>query len=142
MNHTPTPRGKRAGKNEPPQVSAVKKLKLLITIVNKNKAEFYADYLQSFGVNLQLLMRAHGTAGSEMLHYMGLEESEKAVLFSLVREDYAPQALAGLEEKFRTLRGGKGIAYTVPLTGIIGAAIYQFLSNQNKTGKEDFGNAI
>ena len=142
MNHTPTPRGKRAGKNEPPQVSAVKKLKLLITIVNKNKDEFYADYLQSFGVNLQLLMRAHGTAGSEMLHYMGLEESEKAVLFSLVREDYAPQALAGLEEKFRALRGGKGIAYTVPLTGIIGAAIYQFLSNQNKTGKEDFGNAI
>lgn len=134
--------GKRTNKSAPSQVSAVKKLKLLITIVNKNKAEFYVDYLQSFGVNLQLLMRAHGTAGSEMLHYMGLEESEKTVLFSLVREDYAPRALAGLEEKFQALRGGKGIAYTVPLTGVIGAAIYQFLSNQNGTEKEEFDDAI
>ena len=142
MNQTTNLSGKRASKKAPPQVSAVKKLKLLVTIVNRNKAEFYVDYLQSFGVNLQLLMRAYGTAGSEMLHYMGLEESEKVVLFSLVREDYAPKALAGLEEKFQTIRGGKGIAYTVPLTGVIGAAIYQFLSNQNGTEKEEFDDAI
>ncbi len=142
MNPIPVLQNRHPGKSDSPQISEVKKLKLLVTIVNRNKAEFYVDYLQSFGVNLQLLMRAHGTAGSEMLHYMGLEESEKTILFSLVREDFAPKALAGLEEKFRALRGGKGIAYTVPLTGVIGAAIYQFLSNQNGTEKEDFENAI
>lgn len=142
MNQNPVLQGKHAGRGDPAQVSEVKKLKLLVTVVNRNKAEFYVDYLQSFGVNLQLLMRAQGTAGSEMLHYMGLEESEKTVLFSVVREDYAPRALAGLDEKFSTLRGGKGIAYTVPLTGVIGAAIYQFLSDQNGTEKEEFDNAI
>lgn len=113
-----------------------KSLKLLVTVVNKNKADFYIDFLQQFEVNLQLQMRAMGTAGSEMLHYLGLEESEKQVLFSIVREDMAPLALKGLEEKFATIRGGKGIAYTVPLTGVMGVAIYQFLSNNQMSGKD------
>ena len=108
---------------------APKKLKLLVLVVNKNKADFYIDYLQSFDVNLQVQMHAEGTAGSEMLHYLGLEESEKRVIFSIIREDLAPDAMKGLEEKFATLRGGKGIAYTVPLSSVAGVAIYQFLSN-------------
>lgn len=126
--------GRRHPSAEP---SAVKKIKLLVTVVNKNKAEFFTDLLESFEINMQMVMRAHGTAGSEMLHYMGLEESEKTVIFSIIREDRAPQALAALDEKFRTVRGGKGIAYTVPISGVIGAAIYQFLSNQPTHGKGD-----
>ncbi|MBE6633214.1 MAG: hypothetical protein E7620_02595 [Ruminococcaceae bacterium] len=113
-----------------------KKLKLLVTVVNKNKAEFYVDFLQQYEINLQLQMRAMGTAGSELLHYLGLEESEKQVIFSIVREDMAPAALRGLEEKFATLKGGKGIAYTVPLSSAMGVAIYQFLSNNQMSGKD------
>ena len=111
---------------------APKKLKLLITVVNKNKAEFYMDYLQEFEINMQMSMRARGTAESDLLHYLGLEDSEKRVLFSLVREDMAPAALRGLEEKFETVRDGKGIAYTVPLSSVAGAAIYQFLTNNRQ----------
>ena len=112
---------------------APKKLKLLVVVVNKNKADFYIDYLQSFDANLQVQMHAAGTAGSEMLHYLGLEESEKRVIFSIIREDLAIDAMKGLEEKFATLRGGKGIAYTVPLSSVAGVAIYQFLSNHRST---------
>ena len=108
---------------------APKKLKLLVVVVNKNKADFYIDYLQSFDANLQVQMHAAGTAGSEMLHYLGLEETEKRVIFSIIREDIAKDAMKGLEEKFATLRGGKGIAYTVPLSSVACVAIYQFLSN-------------
>ena len=108
---------------------APKKLKLLVLVVNMNKADFYIDYLQSFDANLQVQMHAAGTAGSEMLHYLGLEQAEKRVIFSLIREDIAADAMKGLEEKFATLRGGKGIAYTIPLSSVAGVAIYQFLSN-------------
>lgn len=108
---------------------APKKLKLLVLVVNQNKADFYIDFLQTFEVNMQMQMHAQGTAGSEMLHYLGLEESEKRVIFSIIREDRAPDAMKALEEKFSTLRGGKGIAYTVPLSSVAGVAIYQFLSN-------------
>ena len=118
-------------------VDAPHKLKLLVTVVNQNKAEIFIDFLEQFEVNLQLQMHAEGTAGSDMLHYLGLEESEKRVIFSIVREDMASAAMKGLEEKFATVKGGKGIAYTVPLTGVIGAAIYRFLSNSKMVGKEN-----
>ena len=118
------------------RVVAPKRLKLLVLVVNQNKADYYIDFLQGFEVNMQLQVHAQGTAGSEMLHYLGLEESEKRVIFSVIREDRAEEAMRGLEEKFATLRGGKGIAYTVPLSSASGVAIYQFLSNHRSAGKE------
>ncbi|MBQ9780521.1 MAG: hypothetical protein IJW00_06215 [Clostridia bacterium] len=111
------------------RMSAPRKLTLLITVVNRNKAEFYADFLQSFEVNMQLIMNAQGTASKETLHYLGLVETDKAVIFSAIREDRAAEALSALEQKFKTIKNGKGIAFTTPMTGTIGVAIYQFLSN-------------
>ncbi len=108
---------------------APKKLQLLVTVVNRKKAEFYADFLQEFEVNMQLSFAAEGTANTEMLNLLGLSESEKSVIFSIIKEEKAPAALAALEEKFASIKNGKGIAYTIPMTGIIGVAIYQFLAN-------------
>ena len=111
------------------RMSAPRKLTLLITVVNRNKAEFYADFLQSFEVNMQLITNAEGTASKETLHYLGLVDADKAVIFSVIREDRAEEALAALGQKFKTIKNGKGIAFTTPMTGTIGVAIYQFLSN-------------
>lgn len=108
------------------------KLKLLITVVNRNKAELYLALLQSFDVNMQLSMAAEGTASSDMLRYLGLTDADKAVIFSVIRENRAEAALRYLEDKFRTIKNGKGVAFTVPLTGVIGTACYQFLGNIRK----------
>ena len=108
---------------------APKRLKLLFTVVNRQKTEFYADFLQSFEVNMQLTLAASGTASSETLSLLGLSESEKSVIISVINEEKAPAALRALEEKFNTIKNGKGIAYTVPMSGTIGAPIYQFLAN-------------
>ena len=108
---------------------APRKLKLLVTVVNREKAEFYTDLLQSFEVNFQTSMNARGTASKETLRLLGIGESDKTVIFSVIREDMCDKALSELEHKFKTIRNGKGIAYTVPMTGTIGVAIYRFLSN-------------
>lgn len=111
---------------------APKKLQLLITVVNRKKAEFYADFLQEFEVNMQLSFAAEGTANTEMLNLLGLSDSEKSVIFSVIKEERADEALAALEEKFTRIKNGKGIAFTVPMTDTIGVAIYQFLANLPK----------
>ena len=46
------------------------KLKLLFTVVDRRKAEFYIDLLQSFEVNMQLTLVAKGTAKTEMPSYL------------------------------------------------------------------------
>ncbi|MBQ8716448.1 MAG: hypothetical protein IJY43_01220 [Clostridia bacterium] len=117
--------------------SAPRKLKLLITVVNREKAEFYTDLLQACEVNMQISAFARGTATSDILHMMGLEDSEKSVIFSVIREDKAPEALRMLEEKFNTIKRGKGIAYTVPLSGMIGVSLYQFFCNDRRAVKEE-----
>ena len=104
------------------------KLVLLITVVPRSKAEFYLDLLQSFEVNLQMEVSAFGTANKSFGYLEGT--LEKQALFSIIREENATKALQALEEKFETIRGGKGVAFTVPFTSIVGVSSYQFLSNK------------
>jgi hypothetical protein len=115
-----------------PVGTAPQKLKLLCLIVNRGKAEFYIDFLQGFEINLELGLAAKGTASEQTLRYLGLAETEKAILLGVVREDRASDVLSALEEKFETLKNGKGVAFTVPLTATIGVAVYQFLCNNRK----------
>ena len=117
--------------------AAVEKLKLLVTVVNRKKTEFFIDFLQSYQVNFQTSVLAQGTARSEMLHLLGLEDADRSVIFSVIKESQAESALHGLEDKFYKLRGGKGIAFTIPLSSIIGVGLYKFLSNNKAFGSEE-----
>ncbi len=115
--------------------TAIKKLKLLFTVVDRSKAEFYLDVLSQFEVNFQMATGGKGTASSELVDMLGLN-IHKSVLLSVVREDMVPEIIKCLEEKFSTIKNGKGIAFAVPLSSVIGVNMYQFLSN-NRLKKED-----
>ena len=108
--------------------SAIKKLKLLFTVVDRNKGEFYLDVLSQYEVNFQTVVNGMGTARSEILDMLGLNNS-KAVVISVIREDMTDTIMKVLEEKFRTIRNGKGVAFAVPLSSVIGVNMYRFLSN-------------
>ena len=93
-----------------PQVNeGFRKLKILVTVVNRSKTEFYMDLLSDFEVNFQTAVLAQGTARSETLYMLGLEDSDKSVIFSVIREDKAAEALQTLEDKFNALKNGKNI---------------------------------
>ena len=108
--------------------SAIKKLKLLITVVDRPKAEFYLDVLSQFEINCQLVTTGKGTATADWIDLLGLN-IHKAVIFSFVREDLVDRVMNCLDEKFTTIKNGKGIAFAVPLSSVIGVNSYQFLSN-------------
>lgn len=114
--------------------SAIKKLKLVITVVDRAKAEFYLDVFSQFEVNFQMVTGGKGTATSDIVEMLGLN-IHKVVIMSVVREDMVDPIMKCLENKFQTIRNGKGIAIAVPLTGVIGVNMYQFLSN-NKQGSQ------
>ncbi len=115
--------------------AGIRKLKLLFTVVDRTKAEFYLDVLSQFEINCQMVCSGKGTARSELIDLLGLN-IHKAVLVSVVREDRMGPVMNCLEEKFATIRNGKGIAFAVPLSSVIGVNMYQFLSN-NRQGKEE-----
>ncbi len=115
--------------------SAIKKLKLLFTVVDRTKGEFYMDVISQFNVNCQLVLPGMGTATSDLVELLGLNR-HKAVVLSVVREDLVESILTTLEDKFATIRNGKGVAFAVPFSSVIGVNMYQFLSdNRMKKGE-------
>ena len=115
--------------------TAIKKLKLLFTVVDRNKSEFYMDVLSQYHVNCQLVLPGMGTAASDLVELLGLN-LHKAVVLSVVREDLVDTIMNTLENKFQTIRNGKGVAFAVPLSSVIGVNMYQFLSdNRQKKGE-------
>ena len=68
---------KKENKSDTPkkEVSNVKKLKMLVTIIDRSKTLFYLDLLEQFEVNVQMVLYGKGTANSEMLNLLGLAET-------------------------------------------------------------------
>ncbi len=113
--------------------ASIKKLKLLVTVVNRPKGEFYLDVISQFDANCQMVLPGMGTARSDVVELLGLEP-QKAVILSVIREDMTDAVMNQLEDKFETIKNGKGIAFAVPLSSVIGVNLYQFLSN-NRQGR-------
>ena len=130
------PQKAKTAANKTNKVSS-NKLKLLITIVSRNKAEFYLDLIQSFDVNMQVVMLGNGMAPKSMLELLGLAHNEKAVICSVIGENKISDALHEIDNKFNTIKDGKGIAFTIPITSVIGTLIYGFLSNNKMAVKEE-----
>lgn len=127
---------RKAANSERARVS-MNKLKVLVTVVSRSKADYYMDHIQSFGVNMQLVLFGKGTAPREILTAIGLANSDRAVILSVIGEDNLRSALDSLDEKFRTINGGKGIAYTIPMSSIIGKSIFNFLSDNRSQVRRD-----
>ena len=111
------------------------RLKLLVTIVNRHKTEYYLDLLQSFEINMQMTVLAEGTANESMLSLLGLSNNEKTVILSVMQENFVEDVMATLDEKFKIIKDGKGVAFTIPLSSVIGTLMYGFLSNNRNAVK-------
>jgi hypothetical protein len=112
------------------------KLELLFAIVHNKKAAYYTRIIQSHRSNLQLAVPAKGTTHL-ILDYLGLTERPKSMIVSVVRHDQAAALIELLDETFKKGKDYKGIAYTVPLSSVIGTLVYGFLSNDKRTVKEE-----
>ena len=113
------------------------KLELLITVVPRKKAAFYMDLIQSFDANMQVSVPAQGTADSEIMRYLGLTDTDKTAIFSVVREEQLDELTETLAQKFRSIKNGEGIAAAIPFTSMIGTLLFGFLSNDRRTVREE-----
>ncbi len=114
------------------ELEAPEKLKLMITIVNRKKVDLYTSILESFNVVSSDIVYANGLASQEILAYLGLSRMEKAVILSVVRQDVIKDIMAAYEDKFFKQKESGGIAFTIPLTKMVGVKAYKFLSHEEE----------
>ncbi len=109
---------------------APSRLVLLVTVVNKGKGTFFADFLKTFGANLQMCFVADGTARGDLIEFLGLKDSRRSVIFSVVKAEQVDAIFAALEQRFESVNYGTGISFTLPLSSVIGKLTYGFLSGE------------
>ena len=113
------------------------RLMLLVTIVDKGKGTFFSEYLKTFDANLQICVVGTGTARGDLVEFLGLKDSRRSIIFSVVREERLDAIMEALQERFVTVNRSRGVAFTVPLTSVIGKLSYGFLSNERRLAKWD-----
>lgn len=117
----------------------VNRTKLLISIVNQKDDVALKEILDEFSVTLSYTFAGRGTAQSAVLDYLGIGETEKAVVFSLFPESDEEIILREIREKMSLYLVGRGISFTVPLSAvseIIANGLVRAASNKTVDGSK------
>ena len=110
----------------------------LVTITDRRSTDAFLALYETFGVTVSLRTVGAGTAVRETLSTLGLEQTEKAVLFAMITADTWPRLQKALRRELRIDVPGTGIAFTVPVSSIGGKRALQFLTeNQTFVRKEE-----
>lgn len=103
-------------------------LSWMITITDRKKAPDFVALYQQQNIHVRLTTVGAGTAVSETLNYLGLERTEKAVIFTAVTDSRWKAVKRQLEHTMNIDVPGTGIAFTVPVSSIGGKRALQFLT--------------
>ena len=92
----------------------------LVTITDRRSTDAFLALYAEFGVTVSLRTVGSGTAVQETLSTLGLEKTEKAVLFAMITADTWLRLQKGLRRKLQIDVPGTGIAFIVPVSSIGG----------------------
>ncbi len=112
-------------------------LYLMTTIVDRKIVNKYIELYQENDLHVMFLSLGFGTAANEVLDYLGLESTEKAVAYSVLEESSWINIKKQLEKKLKIDAPGGGIAFTIPLSSVGGKKALQFLLESQDYKKEE-----
>ena len=103
---------------------------LIVTITDRSRADDFAAWFQGHGVSLVLTVLGQGTASAEILDFLGLMATEKAVLFCVAPR--SPQMVRQAARELWLDVPGQGILMTVPVNSIGGVTTKEFLLREQE----------
>lgn len=109
--------------------------KLLITIVDRGKGQTATKLFDRKVPVMDYIIPGHGTAKKEILNLLGLGETHKDVVISLMPAALAETAIKRLQVVLQFDRPGSGIAFTHPIGSIGGQRAISLLNSCNGAGE-------
>ncbi len=110
---------------------------LMTTIVDRKIVNKYSDLFEENKLHVMYLSLGHGTAANDILNYLGLDSTEKAVIFSVLEESSWIEIKKQLQRKLQIDAPGGGIALIIPLSSIGGRKTLQYLLETEDYQKEE-----
>ena len=106
----------------------IKKLVLYTVIVSRGQGESIVRLFKANKSSVQFIKFGEGTYTRRFNEIFDTENTEKDIIYSIVREDAVSDIKKELDAIFAYSKRNAGIAYTVNLTSIVGVKMYKFLS--------------
>lgn len=108
--------------------TGIKKIKLLVTIVDRGIGDNVAEVLREDGATFNLVSPAYCAAGSKLMDYLGLTDLERDLVLSIVTENRAHEILNKILYKFDLDDPGNGMAFTIPIRGVSGPLALRYMT--------------
>ena len=110
---------------------------MLVTISSRKKISEFVKFYKTYQVETGTISLGRGTASSEVLDYLGMEDEEKGIFFSVITEPTWQKLQKGLQKEMKIDIPGTGIAFTVPLSSIGGKRTLAFFLDGQEFEKEE-----
>jgi len=105
---------------------------IMTTIIDRKNSKKYFDLYKKDKLEVMYITLGEGTARGDILDYLGLEASEKMVIFNFVQQHDWMLTKKDLQRKLQIDAPGEGIAFLVPLSSIGGKRTLQFLLDRQE----------
>ena len=105
---------------------------IMTTIIDRKNSKKYLDLYKKDKLEVMYITLGEGTARGDILDYLGLEASEKMVIFNFVQQHDWMLTKKNLQRKLQIDAPGEGIAFLVPLSSIGGKRTLQFLLDRQE----------
>ena len=105
---------------------------IMTTIIDRKNSKKYLDLYKKDKLEVMYITLGEGTARGDILDYLGLEASEKMVIFNFVQQHEWMLTKNNLQRKLQIDAPGEGIAFLVPLSSIGGKRTLQFLLDRQE----------
>jgi hypothetical protein len=111
------------------------KVKLLVGIINKEDESNFTEIVNECATAVHFSGVGHGTARSSYMTYFGFNEIEKRITMSLIPASAEHNILSAVGHGLKLYLVGRGIAFTMPLSGISNIINDAILSGVDKPDK-------
>ncbi len=109
-----------------------KRVKFLVCIIKKGNEAALAEACCECCPTLNFTGIGYGTAKSHYMSYLGLDEVEKRIVYSLIPDSCEGQILQAINRRLKLYLMGNGIAFTIPLSGISSIISGAILATPNR----------
>ena len=119
-----------------------KRVKLLIAIINKEDEVKLTATVNRCCTAAHFSGIGHGTARSSYMSYFGFNDIEKRITFSMIPSTLEHTVLGAVGRELRLYLLGRGIAFTLPLSGISSLLEDAVLSSPEKAEEKEIKSPV
>lgn len=101
-------------------------IRLLVVIVERGKGDGIIEFLRDQNILFNVVLLGHGTASKQWQNVLGIGDSKKDIVLSVLAKDRVEDAFNILKEEFNLKEPGHGIAFTVNINSISSKRVLNF----------------